>query len=45
MTNSPNLRLTIDFNDRKLDPEERNEQAQLLILDYAIQSAEKFITP
>jgi hypothetical protein len=31
MTNSPNLTLTIEFNDPELDPEERNEQVQLLM--------------
>jgi hypothetical protein len=45
MTDSPNLTLTIEFNDPELDVEERDEPAQLLILEYAIQAAEKFITP
>jgi hypothetical protein len=31
MTSSPNLKLTIEFNDPELDPDERNEQAQRLI--------------
>jgi hypothetical protein len=44
MTDSPKLTLTIEFNDPELDVEEWDEQAQLLILDCAIQAAEKFIT-
>ncbi len=31
MTANPNFTLTIEFNDPELDPEERDEQAQLLI--------------
>jgi hypothetical protein len=31
MTASPNLTLTIEFNDPELDPEERNQEAQLLM--------------
>ncbi len=31
MTASPNFTLTIEFNDPELDPEERNEEAQLLM--------------
>jgi hypothetical protein len=31
MTPSPNLKLTIEFTDPELDPEQRDEQAQLLI--------------
>jgi hypothetical protein len=31
MTASPNFKLTIEFNDPKLDSEERDEQAQLLM--------------
>jgi hypothetical protein len=31
MTNSSNFTLTIEFNDPELDPEERNEEAQLLM--------------
>jgi hypothetical protein len=31
MTASPNLKLTIEFNDAALNPEERDEQALLLI--------------
>ena len=31
MTASPNLTLTIEFTDPELDPEERNQEAQLLI--------------
>lgn len=31
MTASPNLKLTIEFNDPELDPEQRDEQAQFLM--------------
>jgi hypothetical protein len=31
MTSSPNLKLTIEFNDPELEPERRDEQAQFLI--------------
>lgn len=31
MTSNPNLKLTIEFNDPELDPEQRDEQAQFLI--------------
>jgi hypothetical protein len=33
MTSSPNLKLTIEFNDPELDPEKRDEQAQFLIAE------------
>jgi hypothetical protein len=33
MTSSPNLKLTIEFNDPELDPEQRDEQAQFLIAE------------
>jgi hypothetical protein len=33
MTSSPNLKLTIEFTDPELDPEERDKQAQRLIAE------------
>jgi hypothetical protein len=33
MTSSPNLKLTIEFNDPELDPDKRNEEAQRLIAE------------
>ncbi len=33
MTSSPNLKLTIEFNDPELDPEQRDEQAQQLMTE------------
>jgi hypothetical protein len=33
MTSSPNLKLTIEFNDPELEPEQRDEQAQRLMTE------------